>query len=211
MRFYHLLAAAGAFASAASLSAGTVLFNNIGEASAGAHGIEFAGPLYDSFLSGATAGPIADLELVLDSGATGSSGSFQVGLYADNSSAPGALIAVLGTIRDNQLTGTPSAYDLLLNADPVLASETLYWIGLTGTTSAEWDYDSDAGGTDVAGEFFSNQIGVFPDGWGPYQMSVTRTGAIAPEPSSVGLMVAGFALLLLRSVLSRSRRKLGDG
>lgn len=195
MRFFHLLALVGAFASAASLSAGTVLFDNVGEASAGADDVDFVGPLYDSFTS-TSLGQITSLQLVLGSdGDTKSSGEVQVGLYADNSTTPGQLIAWLGSVDDSSLSTAPATYSITLDTDPVLASQTLYWIGLTGISSAEWYYGSDASGVGIADEFFANQMGVFSNDNGPYQMSVTE-GVVAPEPSNGVLMIIGAGILL---------------
>jgi hypothetical protein len=49
MKLLHLLCLAGAFAS--GLNADTIVYDNIGESSAGADGVDFAGPLYNSFTS----------------------------------------------------------------------------------------------------------------------------------------------------------------
>lgn len=192
MRFLQLVCLAGAFASA--LTADSIIYDNLSESSAGGDGVDFVGPLYDSFTSGA-AGPITGLQLIL-SGDDTSSGAVDVGLYADNSTKPGELIAALGSVSDSVLSDAPAIYDITLTAHPLLTSDTLYWIGLYGTTSGEWSYDYDDSGIGVADDYFANQLGVFSNLNDPYQMSVTE-GAVAPEPSSGLLIATGAGLLAL--------------
>jgi hypothetical protein len=153
------------------------------------------GPLDNSFTSGA-AGQITDLQLML-SGDQTSSGSVDVGLYADNSTTPGQLIAVLGIVNDSALSDTPAIYEITLTAYPLLTDDTLYWVGLSGTTTAQWAYDYDESGIGVADEFFANQIGVFSNDDDPYQMSVTEGVSVAPEPSNSILIVVGIGFLAL--------------
>ena len=205
MKFLQLLLA-GAFASA--LAADTIVYDNIAESSAGSDGVDFVGPLDNSFTSGA-AGQITGLQLML-SGDQTSSGSVDVGLYADNSTTPGELIAVLGILDDRALSDTPAIYDITLTSYPLLNDDTLYWVGLSGTTSAEWAYDYDDSGIGVADEFFSNQIGVFSNDNDPYQMSVTEGVSVVPEPSS-GIFIAvgiGVLALLRRRALKQGRSDL---
>ena len=194
MRFLRLVCLAGALASA--LTADTIIYNNTGEASAGADGVNFAGPLYDSFTSDA-AGQITDLQLMLNGDDT-SSGTVEVGLYADNSISPGQLIAPLGSVYDSGLSDTPTVYDIALTSYPLLTADTLYWIGLYGTTTtADWSYGNDDSGTGVASDYFANQIGVFSNVDGPYQMSVSEGVSQTPEPSSRILIVVGIGILAL--------------
>jgi len=199
MRFLQLLCLAGALATA--LNAGTIAYDNIGESSAGADGVDFAGPLYDSFTSG-TGDTITAVQLIL-SGDDTSSGAVDVDLYSDNSIAPGELIAVLGVINDSALSDTPAVYDVPLTVAPPLADDTVYWVGLSGTTSAQWYYDGDSNGIGVAGESFANQTGVYSDSFDPYQMQVAMQVTESPEPASslliaVGAGVAGVLVLLRR-------------
>ena len=201
MRPFQLLCLAAALVCA--LDADTIIYGNMSESSAGADGVDFVGPLYDSFTAGA-AGQISDLQLILSGdGDDTSSGAVQVGLYADSSTAPGELIAVLGTVNDTAVSSMPAAYDVTLIASPLLAPDTRYWIGLSGTTAAEWYYDYDDAGIGVANEFFSNQIGMFSNSYDPYQMSVTESASAAPEPSSRLLIVFGAGLI----GVSRLRRR----
>lgn len=191
MTLLHVLCLAGAFAS--GLNADTIIYDNIGESSAGADGVDFVGPLYNSFTSVA-AGQITDLQLIL-SGDDTSSDAFDVGLYADNSTTPGELMAILGSVDDSLLSNMPDVYDITLTAYPLLTDDTLYWIGLSGTTSAEWYYDYDMNGIGVAEEFFANQTGVYSNYYDPYQMSVTEEVSVTPEPSTTLLITAGLGVL----------------
>jgi hypothetical protein len=201
MRFLPLVFLAGALASA--LTADTVVYDNLSESSAGADGVGFVGPLFDSFTSG-PAGPLTGLQLML-SGDDTSSGTLDVGLFADSSTSPGQLMAALGTIRDSALSETPATYNISLTATPLLTTGTLYWIGLYGTTTGEWSYDYDDSGIGVANDYFANQLGVFSNINDPYQMSVTTEGAsTVPEPASFLLVAAGLGFLtLLRRAATR--------
>ena len=105
-----MLCLAGALASA--LNADSIIYDNISESSAGADGVDFVGPLYNSFTSDA-AEQITGLQLIL-SGDDTSLGAGDVGLYADNSTTPGELIAVLGSVEGIALSDTPAIYDITL-------------------------------------------------------------------------------------------------
>jgi hypothetical protein len=202
MRFLQLLFLAGALASA--LNADTITYNNLSESSAGADGVDFVGPLYDSFTA-AAAGQISDLQLILSGdGDSTASGAVQVDLFADNSATPGGLIAALGSVNDSALSNVPAIYNITLTAHPLLTGNTRYWIGLTGTTMAEWYYDYDSSGKGVADEYFSNQMGVFSSYYDPYQMSVTEGVSAAPEPSSGLLIAIGVSLLALARLRHRA-------
>ncbi len=204
MRFLQLLCLAGALTS--SLAADSIIvYDNITESSAGADGVDFVGPLYNSFTSDA-AEPITGLQLILNGDDT-SPGAVDVGLYADNSTTPGDLIAVLGSVEDSTLSDTPTIYDITLTLDPLLTDDTRYWIGVSGTTSAQWSYDFDGSGIGVAGEFFANQIGVFSNVNDPYQMSVTEGVSTVPEPSSRLLVGIGAVFLALLAAARHLRAK----
>ncbi len=199
VRFAQVLCLAGALAS--TLAADTIVYDNTAEGSAGADGVGFAGPLFDSFTSGA-AGQITDLQLALLGDDT-SSGTVEAGLYADNSTSPGQLIAILGSISDSELSGTAAIYDIALTSSPLLTSNTQYWIGLSGTTAAEWSYDSDGSGIGVADDYFANQVGVFSNDNAPYQMSITEADVSeTPEPSTRSSIIIGIGILAL---LGRNR------
>jgi hypothetical protein len=152
-------------------------------------------PLYNSFTAGAGE-QITGLQLIL-SGDDTSLGVIDVGLYADDSTTPGELMAVLGSVDDSALSNMPAVYDITLTAYPLLNDDTLYWVGLSGTTTGDWYYDYDASGIGVADEFFANQIGVFSNDDDPYQMSVTEGVSVTPEPSSSILIAVGIGVLAL--------------
>lgn len=213
MRYLQLLCLGVALASA--LSASSVVFGNIScsypgadsascinESSAGSDpisSVDGEGPIYDSFTSGA-AGQIDDLQLILGlCDSCTASGSFRVGLYADNSGKPGAEIGpLLATVSDSALSITPAIYDITLST--TVDADTVYWIGLSGaTTDSDWYYDSDANGIGVEGEsFFNASGGPNSDSSGAYQMQVTTQVTTAtPEPASTFLIVAGVSVLAL--------------
>jgi hypothetical protein len=196
---------------ACRLNAGSI-YDNTSAVSNGADCIEvsscgfhFPGQLYDSFTTGA-AGQLIDLDLDL-AGESTSSGAVEVGLYADSSTEPGALIANLGSLSDSELSSAIAIQSITLTANPFLEANTRYWIGLSGTTTAEWSWSFDVSGPGVAGEFFSNPNGTFNSSDGLYQMSV-GTGSSSPEPPGVLLIVAGTGLLgLLRRRSGRETDK----
>lgn len=193
MKFLQLICLAGALASA--VNAAVTVYDNTGEASAGVDDVDFVGPLYDSFTPGA-AGQITSLQLVLTLDGT-SLGTVDAGLYADNATTPGQLIAVLGGIADSALSNTPIVDNIALTVYPSLTGGTLYWIGLFGTTNAGWSYDYDGNGIGVLNQFFANQTGIYSDDDDPYQMSITEGVTVTPEPSGGFLMVTGAGILTL--------------
>ena len=190
---------------AAALSArgGAILYNNIGATASGNDSISSFGPLYDSFSTGVNFGPISLVELLVGATSPTDGDLITVGLYADNSTSPGSLLASLGTISDSGLTSAPAVITLSLTSNPVLASGTRYWIGLSSVGSGIWQFSADTSGTGVSGQFFANANGVFPNTESPYQMEVAL-GSAVPEPSMFAPMVAGLSILLAFAV----RRKL---
>jgi uncharacterized protein (TIGR03437 family) len=112
------------------------------------------GPLYASFSTGAYSGPIATVKLLLQKTNTG--GPITVGLYADENTSAGRLIATLGTITDADLPVTYQLFvNLKLTSQPVLNPKTRYWIGLSQPQgSAFWWWMNDASGLGVNGEYF---------------------------------------------------------
>jgi hypothetical protein len=183
----------------AGTQAGTV-YDSTGQVSVGSDPVQSFGPLYDSFSTGTVSGVLSGLQFILSGGgitADDGAGYTSVFLYADNSTAPGALIATLGTINDSSLSGSAGLIDLSLIANPSLAAGTRYWIGLVGSnTTALWYWTDDTSGIGVDGEFFGNANGVFPNNPdGGYQMQVT-VGAV-PEPSSLALSAGALAALAL--------------
>jgi hypothetical protein len=207
MKFLYLLCLAGAFAS--TLNADTIIYNNIGESSAGADGVDFAGrPLHYS-LTSVTARQETDLQPIL-SGVDTSSDAVDVGVYADNSTTSGELMAVFGDVDDSLLSDTPDVYDITLTAFPLLTDGTLYWFGLSGTTSVEWYYNYDMNGIGIAEKLFANQTGAYSNYYDPYQISVKEGVSVTPEPSGTLLVTAGLGVLALlprRAALRLNRRR----
>jgi hypothetical protein len=184
-----LSAVAGVVLLACTLRAGAI-YDNTAARSSGTDPVESFGPLYDSFIPDAT-GNISGLALILKE--TGSpTGAIDIGLYADSATSPGALITSLGTLNDSDLSSALATYTVTLISNPTVNAGVRYWIGLSGTTSADWSWSSDGTGPGVANEFFANADGVFlnnPNG--PYQMDLT-TDAV-PEPASAAFVVLGLA------------------
>ena len=190
----------GAFLFAGSMHAGIIVYDSTGQASNGADSLT-QGALYDSFSTGANSGTLSELVLLLDGDQT-SAGSIAVGLYADSSISPGALMTTLGTINDSSLTAGLSLVTVTLGTQPALSTGTRYWIGLVGTSSTgHWSYTFDTSGIGVNGEFASNFTGTFPNNPdGGYQMEVELTAA-TPEPST--LILGAGALAILAAFLRR--------
>jgi hypothetical protein len=156
MRLLRLLCLAGALAS--TVNASSIVYDNTSESSAGADGVDFFGPLYDSFTS-AAAGPIVDLQLVLSDDRGGdSSGAVDVSLYADDASTPGDLIGILGSVSDSKLSDVPEIYGVTLTDYPLLSEDPPYCIGLSGITEAESYNDNDSSGIGGRGGIFLESI-----------------------------------------------------
>lgn len=193
-----LLMVCGAILLVSSLQAGTVVYDSTQQTTDGSDPIEFTGPLYDSFSTGATAGALSNLELVLGLGEP-ADGLISVGLYSDSGTTPGSLISVLGTFDDSILTGSPDLITVTLTANPELSAGTRYWIGLSSdATEAGWDWTFDTSGAGVDSEYYSNTFGTSPnDGDSAYQMEVEVTGSSAPEPSTFFFGASVLAALAL--------------
>lgn len=193
----------GAILLASSLQASTVAYDSTQQTTDGAAPIEFVGPLYASFSTGATSGALSNLELLLGLGEA-PDGLITVGLYSDSGTTPGSLISDLGAFDDSILTSGPDLFTVALTANPELSAGTRYWIGLSSSgTLAGWDWTSDTSGTGVDGEYYSDRFGTYPnDGDRAYQMEVEVTASSAPEPSTFffgASMLAALAALRRRA------------
>ena len=97
-------------------------------------------------------------------------------------------------------------FDFPIGSPIALAPSTRYWIQLSSTdeSGSTWAWSTDVSGPGVAGEFFANSGGVFPnDPDGPYQMRVSGTASVVPEPSTASLALGLFscgALMLRRRI-----------
>lgn len=145
--------------------------------------VSFSTGLYDSFTTPSVVERLIDLKLILN-GDPASSGTLDVGLYADDATMPGALINNLGEVSDSSLAPSLATNDVTLTANPLLAPLTRYWIGLTGATTAGWSWSLNISGPGVSSEFYSNPGGTFPAREGAYQMAITGLAVAVPEPAA---------------------------
>jgi hypothetical protein len=184
-----------AIAAALSVRGGAIVYNNTGAAGTSDDPISSFGPLYDSFSTGSNSGPLSLLDLFVGATDPTDGDVITIALYADSSTTPGSLLASLGTISDSTLSTVPAVIAVSLTSNPVLASGTRYWIGLSSNGTGVFQYSTDTSGTGVSTEFFKNSNGVFPNTDGAYQMEVAL-GSSAPEPSVFALTIAGLGMLL---------------
>ena len=173
---------------AASSAFGQVDYDNLLASTSGNDPVASFGPLYDSFSVGSTGVTVSSVLLNVFGGVDGN--TFTVGIYSDNSTSPDALL---------NSTVLPDGSGIVLAnfGATALAPNTRYWIGLsspTGGSDEFWNWSMDISGPGVAGEFFYNQSGLFPNSDSPYQMLIAST----PEPSSFAFLGLGVLPLFLR-------------
>lgn len=184
------------------------VYNNILLPSIGSDAGDSAGPLYDSFSTGASPLTLTDVQLLL-SGDSTSLASFSVSLFKDNgSTAPAAVALFTSTgLYDSSLNASATAVDF----GPVswsLDANTRYWIGLNGVgSSVLWYYSSDASGAGVSGEYFANFLGVSSNDNGPYQMLLTGNPvsvSATPLPAALPLFASGLGAI---GLLGRRKKR----
>jgi hypothetical protein len=188
-------------ATAPGVWAQSTLFNNLSYATSPGEivygSVGGSGFIADSFTTLSTESTLTTVDLLLRRYATSETGSTTIGLYADDSTSPGALLDVLGTITDSSLPyGSYAQYNLTPAVS--LAPDAMYWIGITALNAdlVSWEEANDASGIGTTGEyFFWNSAPVAPDREGPFGLEVSVTAV--PEPSTLALAGLGGASLLL--------------
>jgi PEP-CTERM motif-containing protein len=202
-----------------TLSAGTIVFNNLAAPSGGSRSL-VPDAQFQSFSTGAGSFSLTDVMLLLSGGlGPTDTTSFSVDLYADSSTSPGSFLFNIGMKIDNTLTANCSCtYDFPTTAF-ALSANTRYWIGLKTSTGSAVDWDSEfvsgavpPGDIGVAGQFRDDTGTVSPDDFNgfrqAFQMEVTVSPTVTtsgvPEPSTLVLGAAG--LLALMIVRRQTRR-----
>jgi hypothetical protein len=207
MKTTHILAVIAASLIASGFANATVLYDNLGAASRDVESV-FDNSGYDSFSTGSSSFFFSSVSLLMDATDPGDGGQFQLALFADNVTSPGAEIAPSSVYSDSILSSalgvkTFSFGDVLLNPN------TRYWVELDSDGSVNWSYSNDISGLGVGGEYFADTRGpgdtleVFPndEAGGPFQMAVPGVA----EPSTWAMMAAGFAALAFAGYRSKRR------
>jgi hypothetical protein len=200
---FNVLAVAG-LALATSSQADT-LYDNLtpGVSSAG---VASAGNLrlYDSFSTSSSSETLNGVQL--DLSGLNAPGTLTVALFGDSSTAPGTLIANLGTISDSSIGSGVNDYTLSLSSTPLLAADTRYWIGLSDNSAdtVQWSYAASDAGTGVSTEYNDYIGGVsLNSAFTPYQMQITATPSVPDAGLTASLLGLGFSgLLALRRKLA---------
>jgi len=196
------------------------LFNTISNPTDGSDPVgDLWGPLADSFSTGSSSFQFDSLTVLLSNQLLDPTTSSGLGILpcsgascgttsvfllsnsttcASSPSCPGATIQMIGSLSNSLLSVTPQ--DFSFNTSVGLQPNTRYWIELTSTDNNSW-WAFDGGGD---GEFFANFEGT--GSWivtadnaglgGVYQMQVAGVpSSSVPEPSGIGLLFAGLAVL----------------
>lgn len=178
----------------------TIYFNSLGGRPGGSDLILGAGPISESFSTGASSLDLVDVIVNLTSGGSVGSGVTTISLFSNNAipvggPVPGTLLATLGTVDDNQLSSAFQGFDISLATPYALSPNTRYWIELssTGSSIAQWAYTFNGSGIGVSSEYFNNSSGTSPTADGPYSLKVTASPA--PEPSTLAMLSLGAVAL----------------
>jgi len=194
-----LLALSAAFAQA------TALYDNLNATTLSRDPLSSYGPLYDSFSTGNSA-MILDSVAVNLANPTGSTGAWNLGVYADSSTTPGSEIGFANGNADS-LIGPSSTIITFGGGGLFLAANTRYWVGITSEeanpSSIYWNFSNDLSGPEVGSEYFSYLGGVYSNAGFPYQMRVEATAV--PEPASLACLGVGALALIRKQRRARSR------
>ena len=163
------------------------------------------GPLYASFSTVAGVVNLTEVQVVLSAEVTTDGGSVNISLWSDNGGpSPGSSVALLGTIADSAMTGSPAIYSLS-GLSQSLAANTRYWIELSTSdqSSAGWWYTDNTTGTGVLGEYWLTNYspGVVPNAGDsnydafPYEMRVFASTSETPLPAALPLFASGLGAL----------------
>jgi hypothetical protein len=129
-------------------------------------------------------------------------GMLNVGVYADSSTSPGALLDSLGTIEDSSLTTSPAEYAIPVTPFPLATGR--YWIVISSSdsSSAAWSMTDIVTGAGVSSEYFGDPFDGYvlnsntgypaPFNQVAFEMQVD---GIAPEPSTILFGAIGLAML----------------
>jgi PEP-CTERM motif len=201
----HILKLLAALAAGAILIpgayAGTIIFNTLGAPAIGNRGVSIASQ-FASF-SAASDVVLNDVQLNLQGDNTDGH-SFSVGLYSDSSTAPGALLAPIGTALDSVLPFSGIGVIDFSGLSISLAANTRYWVGLStaNASSVAWELVLiDPANSSYVGwqsEFYDDSGTVTADNGFvlqlAYGMQLSASPAVAPtvpEPSSILLGFVG--------------------
>jgi len=184
----------------------SVIFDNLLDPSTGSRSVVSPSGEYQSFSTGPGGFVLGDVTVALLKGSA-SAGSFTVGLYADSSTSPGALLDTIGSMNDSALLSGINDYDFPV-APTSLAANTRFWIGLTSSNSSTTGWSVESPFTHpsppeigVSGEFVDDNNGVkgviISDFGAAPQMRLSSAPAstAAPEPASLVLVICGLASL----------------
>lgn len=194
-----LLAVAALLTMAApAAQAATTIYDNLGASQDGADPVQSYGPLANSFNTGANAGLLSGVSVLLKSGSNELVGNLLVKLLADSGTSPGAELLTLGSLSSASVsTAGFASYSFTPATAFNLAANTTYWVEVLTTSplDIEWSWSTDLTSLGVSGQAsYSKELGVLPNSAaGPYQMAVSVTAV--PEPASAALVLVGVALI----------------
>ena len=143
-----------------------------------------------------------NVEVTLLASKPNDGGMLTVGLYADSSTSPGALLDSLGTINDSSLTTSPADYAFPVTPFPLASGR--YWIVISSSngSSAAWSMTDIMTGVGVSSGYFGDPYDKYvPNsntGYGdPFNQVAfeMQVDGFTPEPSTILLGAIGLAML----------------